>query len=140
AAVSPAILLAGLLTACGSDATPPAATGHADLVILDADIRTMEPAQPAARALAVNDGRIVAVGTDAAVQPLIGADTRVIRADGHTVLPGLVDSHIHAAEGALARGGCSLDDDVLTIAQAAPRIRACFANDHDSKWLIVTDV
>lgn len=133
------LLLAALLTACGSPAPPPAAA-LADLVILEADLRTMEPAQPVASAIAVNDGRIIAVGDAAAVRPFIGPQTRVIRAGGHTVLPGLIDSHIHAAEGALARGGCSLDDDELTIKQAAPRIRACFDKDADSKWLIVTDV
>jgi len=90
--------------------------------------------------VAGDDGRIVAVGDDAAVQPFIGPGTRVIRAGGHTLLPGLIDSHIHAAEGALARGGCTLDDDELTIKQAAPRIRACFESDKDSHWLIVTDV
>jgi predicted amidohydrolase YtcJ len=134
--------VATLLVACGSPAPPPQAAPatHADLVILDADIRTMEPAQPTASALAVDDGRIIAVGNDATVEPLIGPKTRVLRAAGHTVLPGLIDSHLHAAEGALARGGCTLDDDELTIRQAGPRIRACFANDKDSKWLIVTDV
>jgi predicted amidohydrolase YtcJ len=137
---APLVLLALLLTACGSPAPPPPAATLADLVILEADIRTLEPAQPVASAIAVNDGRIIAVGDAAAVQPFIGPQTRVIRAGGHTVLPGLIDSHIHAAEGALARGGCSLGDDELTIKQAAPRIRACFENDRDSKWLIVTDV
>jgi hypothetical protein len=133
------VVLAALLNACGAPAPPPA-TKHADLVILDADIRTMEAAMPTASALAVDDGRILAVGNDATIQQHIGPRTRVLRAGGHTVLPGFVDSHIHAAEGALARGGCTLGDDPLTIRQAGPRIRACFANDKDSKWLIVTDV
>lgn len=138
-AAAPA-LLAALLAACGSPAPPPAAQVEAELVIQGGDVRTMNAAQPLATAIAVTGGRISAVGSDADVQPLIGPGTRVIRASGHTVLPGLIDSHIHAAEGALARGGCSLDDAVLTIAQAAPRIRDCFANDKASKWLIVTDV
>ena len=138
---APLILSTILLAACGSPAPPPTpAATLADLVILDADIRTMMPAQPRASALAVNDGRIIAVGDAAAVQPFIGPQTRVLRVDGHTVLPGLIDSHIHAAEGALARGGCTLGDDELTIRQAAPRIRACIDADKDSKWLIVTDV
>jgi predicted amidohydrolase YtcJ len=136
---APLVLLAVLLAACGSPAPPPEAK-HADLVILEADIRTMEPAQPTASALAVDDGRIIAIGTEAAMQPFIDPGTRVVRAQGHTVLPGLIDSHIHAAEGALARGGCSLNDEELTIKVAAPRILACFANDRDSKWLVVTDV
>jgi predicted amidohydrolase YtcJ len=138
--VAAPLLLAAVLGACGSPTPPPATAARADFVILEGDVRTMNAAHPLATALAVTAGRISAVGSDADVQRLIGPQTRILRAGGHTVLPGLVDSHIHAAEGALARGGCSLDDDELTIAQAAPRIRACFANDRSSKWLIVTDV
>jgi predicted amidohydrolase YtcJ len=129
-----------LLTACDSSAPPPAAPVYADLAILDGDLRTMNPAQPQASALAVRGDRIVAVGSDSDIQAVIGPNTRVLKAAGRTVLPGLIDSHIHAAEGALARGGCSLADDELTIEQAAPRIRACFADDKDSRWLVVTDV
>lgn len=134
------LLLVITLVACESPAPPPAPQAQADLVVLGGDIRTMNPAQPSATALAVTGDRISAVGTDAELQSLIGPDTSVVRAAGHTVLPGLIDTHIHAAEGALARGGCSLDDDELTIAQAAPRIKACFENDRNSTWLIVTDV
>lgn len=134
------LLAAAALSACGSSTPPPPAPEAADLVILGGDLRTMSTAQPQAAAIAVKGGRITIVGSDADIQPYIGEKTRVIEAQGHTVLPGLIDSHIHAAEGALARGGCSLDNDDLTIAQASPRIKACFANDNDSKWLIVTDV
>jgi len=108
--VAALLLLATLLAACNAPAPPPPPAKHADLVILDADIRTMEPAHPTASALAVDDGKILAIGDEAAVKPYIDASTRVIRAGGHTVLPGLIDSHIHAAEGALARGGCTLNN------------------------------
>lgn len=131
-----------LLAAChsGSSQQPSTAPASADLVVLNGDLRTMNPAQPRASALAVRGERIVKVGSDADIKPFIGAGTRVVNAAGHTVLPGLIDSHIHAAEGALARGGCSLGDEELTIEQAAPRIRDCFSDDLDSKWLVVTDV
>ena len=136
---SPALIVAlGLasLIACHSD--PPHPT--ADLVILGGDLRTMDPTTAHATALAVRDGRIAFVGDDAQAAQWIGPASKVLRVEGHTVLPGLIDSHIHVAEGALARGGCSLADEQLTIEQAAQRIRACFVNDKDSKWLIVTDV
>jgi predicted amidohydrolase YtcJ len=136
---SPAFILAlGLasLSACHSD--PPHPT--AELVILGGDLHTMDPATANATALAVRDGRIVFVGDDAQAAKWIGQESKVLRVEGHTVLPGLIDSHIHVAEGALARGGCSLEDEQLTIEQAAQRIHACFEIDKDSKWLIVTDV
>jgi predicted amidohydrolase YtcJ len=130
-----ALALAGL-GACHSD--PPHAT--AELVILGGDLRTMDPATPHATALAVQGGRIVFVGDDAQASKWVGPASKVLRAFGHTVLPGLIDSHIHVAEGALARGGCSLADEQLTIEKAAQSIRECFVNDRDSKWLVVTDV
>lgn len=120
-----------LLGACG--ALHPAA----DVVIRNADVRTMDPALPAARALAVRGGRIAFVGAESEVGRWIGPATAIVDAGGHTVLPGLIDSHIHAAEGALALGGCSLADAVLTVAQAAPAIRACVAASSGDGWIVV---
>src|SRR3954469_17291069 len=117
-------LLALLLIACAK--TPPPEP-PADVVVVNGDVRTMDPAQPLATAFAVRDGRIVSVGADEDVRKNAGPQTQIVDAQGHTVLPGLIDSHIHAAEGALARGGCSLEDKELTIEAAGPRIRACFA-------------
>lgn len=93
------------------------ASGPADLVLLDARIHTLawpDPAgdgtphpaapwrdgrwHPDATALAVRDGRIVAVGDDAAVRALVGPRTMVRTMRGRTVLPGFVDAHTHVAE------------------------------------------
>jgi predicted amidohydrolase YtcJ len=129
-------LSAATLGACHSEA--PHAT--ADLVVLQGDLRTMEPTLAGSTALAVRDGRIVYVGSDAEASKWIGPTSKVLEVSGHTVLPGLIDSHIHAAEGALARGGCSLADEQLTIEKAAPLIRACVEKDTGTGWLTVTDV
>lgn len=124
------------LVLCGCGPSQPAA----DLVLRNGDVRTMNDPAPVVTAFAVSGGKIVFVGNDEQAARWIGTHTTLVDAGGLTVLPGLIDSHIHAAEGALARGGCSLGDDELTIKQAVPRIRACFATDKDSRWLIVTDV
>ena len=129
-------LSAATLGACHSEA--PHAT--ADLVLTGGDLRTMEPTLAGSTALAVRDGRIVYVGSDAEASKWIGPASKVLEISGNTVLPGLIDSHIHAAEGALARGGCSLADEQLTIEEAAPRIRACVEKDKGTGWLTVTDV
>ena len=133
-----AILFSGVLALVACNSRPQ--HGNADVVILHGDVRTMDPAQPAAAAIALIGERIAFVGDDTAAKEWIGPKTQVWDAAGATVLPGLIDSHIHAAEGALARGGCSLQDAQLSIEQASEQIRTCFANDKDSKWLIVTDV
>lgn len=64
-----------------------AVTGSDDTV--DAKFTTAE-------AVAIRDGVFVKVGTDAEIKPLIGDKTRVIDARGKTVIPGLIESHVHA--------------------------------------------
>lgn len=82
-------------------AGPPApAGGPADLVLVGGAVYTQDAARPWAEAVAVRDGRIVAVGSDAEVRRLAGKSTRRIDLHGRMLMPGLVDAHIHAVEGA----------------------------------------
>jgi predicted amidohydrolase YtcJ len=67
----------------------------ADLIFHGGTVVTANDAQPEAEALAVRDGRIVAVGSAAEIAALAGPDTRVIDLQGKTVLPGFIDSHLH---------------------------------------------
>ena len=67
----------------------------AHILIVNGDVRTMNPLAPRAGALAARDGRIVALGSSAELEPLRGADTVVVDAAGATVLPGLIDAHGH---------------------------------------------
>ncbi|HSG88525.1 MAG TPA: amidohydrolase [Pseudomonadales bacterium] len=83
-----------LLAACGADAPPPAVE-TADVVLYNANVVTMDPAQPQARAVATRGDRILAVGSDAEVRALAGEDTRQINLHGHTLVPGLIDAHVH---------------------------------------------
>ncbi len=129
-------LLALLLTACGTKQEH----ATADLVVRNADVRTQDGAAPTATALAVSGDRIVFVGAEQGVAEWIGPSTRVIDAGGHTVLPGLIDTHIHAAEGALSLGGCTLHNKQLKITEAADTIRACIAADKTSTWIVVNEV
>lgn len=67
----------------------------AELIITHADIRTQDPHLPRAEAIAVRDGRILAVGDNATIEHLAGAATRRIHAQGKLMLPGLQDTHVH---------------------------------------------
>lgn len=69
----------------------------ADLVIINADIRTMDPRAPRASAVAITGNKITAVGNDAAIRRLAGAKTELIDARGRLVLPGFNDAHVHFA-------------------------------------------
>ncbi len=71
----------------------------ADLVLINAQITTMDPEAPDATALAAKDGVFLAVGDEATVRPLIGPFTQVIDGGGKRVIPGLIDSHTHSIRG-----------------------------------------
>ncbi len=65
------------------------------LILYNANIVTVNPAQPRARALAVLDDRIWAVGDDVSVRALATVGTRQLDLEGRTVVPGFVDAHCH---------------------------------------------
>src|SRR2546425_6227811 len=70
----------------------------ADVVLLDGKILTVDDRFRVATALAVRDGRFVAVGSNEDVRRYIGKTTRVIDGRGRTVVPGLIDTHVHALD------------------------------------------
>jgi predicted amidohydrolase YtcJ len=84
------IFAAGLATTQPSLAAEPA-----QLVVRHANVLTMDPHQPRARALAVAHGNFVGVGSDELVEPFIGANTRLLDLAGKTVVPGFIDAHAH---------------------------------------------
>lgn len=75
----------------------------ADLVVVNARVLTMDPANPRASAVAIGAGCVQAVGSDMAIAALAGPTTRRIDAGGASVLPGFIESHLH-----LFMGGAEL--------------------------------
>ena len=67
----------------------------ADLILHHGVVLTVDANDTVAEALAIRDGRVIAVGTDARVQGFTGPKTRVIDLAGRTVTPGLIDTHAH---------------------------------------------
>lgn len=70
-------------------------TQQADTIYLGGDIVTIDDANPSAEAIAVTDGRILAVGDLATVRPYQGRATRVVHLEGKALLPGFLDAHSH---------------------------------------------
>jgi len=88
-------------------------TTHADLLLINTRVLTLEPAQPDATAVAVRGETIAAVGSHSDLTHLRGPQTRTIDCQGMTLLPGLVDAHCHLL--ALAASWQGLDCRPPTI-------------------------
>src|SRR4051812_35824994 len=74
---------------------------QADLILRNARIATLDQRQPAATALAIQNGKFVAVGDEQSVHAFHGPGTRLIDAHGAVIIPGLNDSHLHLIRGGL---------------------------------------
>jgi predicted amidohydrolase YtcJ len=106
----------------------------ADLVLTGGRIATMDAARRFVSALAVRDGRIVAVGPDAAMAPHLGPSTRVIALRGRTVTPGFQDAHVHPVGGGLDMLRCDLHGSFT--APAFLETIADYARAHpDEAWI-----
>ncbi len=79
-----------------------AAAQSSTTVLLNGKILTVDPKFSIAEALAVRDGRIAAAGTSADLRKMAGRQARIIDLGGRTVIPGLIDSHMHAIRAALS--------------------------------------
>jgi predicted amidohydrolase YtcJ len=123
--------------------------GSADLVLRGGVVHTMNPEQPEATAVAVAGGRIVRVGADGDVQPLIGPTTRVVELRGRAVLPGFREGHGHLMSLGFARlnldltGVKSYRDIVALVAEAvkarSPGQWVLGRGWHESKWTEAPD-
>ncbi|AMS17606.1 amidohydrolase [Pseudomonas chlororaphis] len=95
-----------------------------DLVLFNGQVFTADRAQPKAQALAVADGKVLQVGSDAQIKALIETGTRVIDLGGKTLMPGLIDSHSHAIFGGLEMTSANLQDEVVGLDELEKKLRA----------------
>ncbi len=79
-----------------------------DFILVNADIRTSDPNQPTAEAVAVKDSKFIAIGSSLEILKLQNGKTKVIDAEGKTVLPGFIDSHTHLSSGSNIVTGVNL--------------------------------
>src|SRR3712207_3464523 len=82
----------------------------ADLVVVNANVRTMDSKRPTAEAVAVYGGRVMAVGSSNEIRKLAGKGTRVIDARGALLLPGFNDAHVHLLSGGFQLSSVDLRD------------------------------
>jgi predicted amidohydrolase YtcJ len=109
----------------------------ADLVIHNARVTTLDPARPHAQALAVSGARIAAVGADEEILRAHGAGARRIDAGGRRLIPGLIDSHIHAIRGGLSFSHEARLEGARSIEDAMARVRAAAARTPAQDWILI---
>ena len=86
------------------------ASGHADLIFQNGAVYTVDAARSWAHAVAVRDGRIVAVGTDDEIRAMAGPATEVVDLAGGMLVPGFQDAHVHPVGGGLDMLQCDMHD------------------------------
>ncbi len=112
--------------------------GHtgADLIVFNAKISTGNRAQPEATALAVKNGRIYSVGSDADILGLKSAETKVIDAHSRRLIPGIIDAHIHVLND-LAYNYNVRWDGVPTLRQALTMLHEQTGRTPEGQWVKV---
>jgi predicted amidohydrolase YtcJ len=118
-------------------AAVPAWAQTADTVLVNGKVLTVDTQFSTREALAVRDGKIAAVGSNAEIRKLSGPKTVVVDLQGRTVIPGLIDSHMHAL-----RAGQTFATEVnwvgaTSLAEALARIHEASMTMKPGSWLIV---
>lgn len=95
----------------------------------------MNPSQPNAQAIAIQDGKIAEVGTNKEIEPWIGKDTKVTDLKGRTVVPGFIDTHVHAT--GFGRSLAWIDlRGVQSIREIQERLRKRVQETPKGRWVV----
>ena len=123
------LVLACLLTAPFAVASP-----TADVIVVNAHVYTVNSQQPWAEAVAIKDGKILAVGDRKFVESHRGNATTTIDAKGRLVLPGFTDCHIHFMDGSLGLTRVDLNG-ASSVAEIQKRVKE-YADSHPNEhWI-----
>jgi len=115
------------------------AAADADLILHNGKVVTVDKQATVAEAIAVEGGKIVAVGKNAAVLKLKSAQTQVIDLAGKTLLPGLIDSHVHPTGAAMHEFDHTLPD-METIADVLEYIKGRAKVQPEGTWISMRQV
>jgi predicted amidohydrolase YtcJ len=108
---------------------------HADLILVNGNIATMNSEQPRVQAAAVRDGKFVAVGTDKQVLPYADENTKKIDLEDRFVVPGFIDSHVHGASLGRSLSQVNLRD-AKSVKEIQQKVRHRAEETPKGKWII----
>ena len=103
-------------------------------ILVNGNIITLDERRPRVDALAISYGRVVALGADAAIRRLAGSGTAIVNLGGKTLLPGLVDAHLHWEAQARALRSVNVFE-APSKAQALKRVEARVAQTPAGEWI-----
>jgi predicted amidohydrolase YtcJ len=107
----------------------------AELAFVNGAVYTVDAARTRAQAVAVEDGRVMAVGSDETIREHVGPRTEVFDLEGRMLLPGFQDAHVHPVSGGVDRLQCDLHD-LHTREDYLLRVKT-YAEDHpDREWIL----
>lgn len=107
---------------------------HADLIIHNAKIYTVDPNLPWAEAVAMGNGRILAVGRNAEILPLAGPETKLLDGNGRLVLPGFTDAHVHFLQVAIRNHQISLFG-MADFDEVREKVRTAVSQAKPGEWV-----
>jgi predicted amidohydrolase YtcJ len=115
----------------------PASANPPDLLLVNGKIVTLDAASSVKEALAVEAGSIIATGSSDELRNLAGPATRVIDLGGRTVIPGLIDSHIHAIRAGFRHATEVNWEGASSLGEAFERLKLTAAHAKPDAWLVV---
>ena len=113
----------------------------ADMVFTGGPIYTLDGDNRVVEALAIKDGEVVGAGSEQEMTQWISSSTNVIDLKGNTLMPGLVDAHMHPMAGGEQLNTCSLNYEPLTVDQVIEKITACLEDSDEqdpTRWFKVS--
>src|SRR5215831_18447090 len=134
------LVIFNLLTACSLICAPPLSVrSHSaptvDLLLINAHVITIDHSHPTAEAIAIQGDRIAWIGSSATAQRQLAAASRIIDLHGATVLPGLIDAHVHLL--ALGQSLLRLNlKDVADANEAVALVKQRVANAPPGEWIL----
>src|SRR4029077_5160954 len=110
---------------------------QADLILRNGQFTTLDRSNPQADAVAIKDGRFIAVGLERDVMVLAGSGSKVIDLKGRRAVPGLIDSHMHIIRGGLNYNMELRWDGVRSLADAMRMLKERVARTPAPQWVRV---